>query len=204
MRNGYFVDAGAYDGIWANNTYALETALGWRGLCIEANPSAFVSLTRHRQCECINVCLDETPGNVEFALDGVLGGIVSDETDNRPAVRHERLERLASEARILTLEAVPLGDLLDRHAAPAVIEYLSVDLEGAETRVLRSFPFDRYTFLAMTIERPTPELNRLLIEDNGYRFVRNVRYDTYYVHESFDGIERLRVEPFEQVPPKDW
>lgn len=52
---------------------------------------------------------------------------------------------------------------------------------------LRHFNFDKYTFPAVIIERPTPELNALLFYD-GYTFVRNVRFYAFYVHES---VERL-------------
>lgn len=173
-------------------------------MCIEANPDAFALLERNRAAACVHACLDEHPRSVTFAADGEVAGIVAPDTDNSPAVREERLHELATERRILKMDAVPLSAVLDECGAPAVIDYLSIDIEGAETRVLRRFPFDRYTFLAMTIERPTRELNRILLDEAGYRFVRNVRFDSYYVHESLGGIDRLSFEPFEQVPPKDW
>ena len=40
-------------------------------------------------------------------------------------------------------------------------------MEGYEYEILRSFPFDKYTFACMGIERPTPELVTLL-RANGY------------------------------------
>jgi hypothetical protein len=59
----------------------------------------------------------------------------------------------------------------------------------------------------MTIERPTPELNKLLF-DNGYVFVQNSKklnpFDTFYVHHSIEGFDSIIKEPFEQVPPKEW
>ena len=38
---------------------------------------------------------------------------------------------------------VPLGAILRAAAAPAVIDYMSIDVEGAEEGVMATFPFDR-------------------------------------------------------------
>lgn len=46
---GFFVDVGAYDGVEHSNTYALEQ-LGWKGWCIDADPSAIEACQRNRQC----------------------------------------------------------------------------------------------------------------------------------------------------------
>lgn len=99
------------------------------------------------------------------------------------------------------METLPLAEVFDRYDAPKVIDYFSLDVEGSETRILRDFPFDRYCFLTLTVERPTPELNEILFA-NGYHFVRNSLYDTFYVHESLPGFDTLPRKPFEQLPSK--
>ena len=37
-RGGFFIEAGANDGLNQNNTYILEHAFGWRGMLIEPMP----------------------------------------------------------------------------------------------------------------------------------------------------------------------
>lgn len=44
-------------------------------------------------------------------------------------------------------------------------------MEGAESYILSSFPFRQYTFKALTIERPTLELCKLLYT-HGYELAR--------------------------------
>ena len=39
---------------------------------------------------------------------------------------------------------------------------MSLDVEGAEWHVMNQFNFTKYTFLVMTIERPTSQLHHLL------------------------------------------
>jgi FkbM family methyltransferase len=196
-RNGFFVDLAATDGRTHSNSYVLERLFRWRGICIEPNPRYHDAL-RSRCCHVEHSVIDSTDGVVPFRVDnGFLGGIVADDTDNSPAIRGEQM----AAATILDLPARPLIHVLDQHHAPRVIDYLSLDVEGAEERVLLNFPFDRYTFRCMTIERPTPALNQRLFAA-GYVFVKNHLFDTFYVHASLSN--RVRPDPFEQVPAKDW
>src|SRR4029077_17397561 len=88
--------------------------------------------------------------------------------------------------RKVNVPGVPLADLLRRHGAPPVIDYLSLDIEGAEWTVLKDFPFDEFRILCMTIERGGkfyPNL-RARLRREGYRLVRSVFPDDFYVHES--------------------
>ena len=80
---------------------------------------------------------------------------------------------------------------------------LSLDVEGAETEILRNFNFEKYTFLCLTIERPTPELNSILF-NNGYIFVKNFKVDSFYVHKSIKNLNRIKKDKFVQLPPKSW
>ena len=66
-----------------------------------------------------------------------------------------------------------------------MIDYFSLDveLEGAEWRVMQRFPFDRYRFLTITIERAAPWLHAHLIA-NGYVRRKNVHFGSFYVHSS--------------------
>lgn len=200
-RGGWFLDLAATDGVALSNTVLLERDLGWNGLCIEPNPGYRDALRRNRGCQIAHTCIDEVEGVVEFLPNGELGGIVDEDTDNSPAIRGALLEECRRDGKIIRIPAIPLAQLLDQHGAPPVIDYFSFDVEGAETRILRSFPFNRYRFLAMTIERPTLEINELLFS-NGYQFVKNVNFDSFYIHESYEG--DITREPFEQIPPKDW
>ena len=42
--NGTFVELGAFDGLTASNTLVLERCFSWRGVLIEANPASFAQL----------------------------------------------------------------------------------------------------------------------------------------------------------------
>ena len=175
MQNGYFLDIGAHDGVHYSNTFLLETRYHWKGLCIEANPETYPSLRKNRTCECLNVCVDSKASSVTFALRGMMGGIVSGDCDNADAAGCKTAE----------IRTISLCETLLRHGAPQVIDYLSIDIEGAEDRALLDFPFQKFTFNCMTIERPSQKLRNKLAE-NEYILIKEIPgLDCFYVHASF-------------------
>lgn len=201
---GYFVDLAATDGVAINNTLLLERKLNWDGICIEPNPKYYNKLKKNRNCNVTDVVVDKANDiEIKFRIDnGELGGIVDIDTDNNEKYRRNQLKN----ATILNLKTKTLEYVLDKFNAPKVIDYLSLDVEGAEERILRNFPFNKYTFLAMTIERPTPELEKVLF-DNGYVFVmvsKKLSYDTFYVHETIPNFDQIVKEPYTPTPRKDW
>jgi FkbM family methyltransferase len=194
-QGGFFIEIGSTNGIHINNTYLLEKRYGWNGLCIEPNPLFFQDLVRNRSSVCLDVCLDEQEGEVDFVFDGVLGGILDEGTDNHRRVQRkkltEQLNQVTRKIKTTTFEKV-----LIENQAPKVIDYLSLDVEGAETRILRHFPFDQYTFLCMTIERPDEELQKLLA-NHGYIVVKSIPgLDTFFIHESIQKEYRRNVIQF--------
>ena len=201
---GYFVDLAATDGVAINNTLLLETELNWDGICIEPNPKYYDKLKKNRNCNITDLVVDKANDiEIKFRIDnGDLGGIVDIDTDNNDKYRGDQLKN----ATILKLKTKTLEYVLDHFNAPKIIDYLSLDVEGAEERILCNFPFNKYIFLAMTIERPTSELEKILF-NNGYVFVmksKKMKYDSFYVHESMPNFEQIIKEPYSPTPRKDW
>ena len=76
--------------------------------------------------------------------------------------------------------------ILDECKAPKIIEFLSLDVEGSETDIMINFPFNKYIFLTMVIERPSDELNNYFIR-NDYKIVKvKPKGDTFYIHRSIN------------------
>jgi len=184
----YFVDLAANDAIQLSNTIYLEEK-GWRGLCIEPNPVYWYRLAAARRCAIAGAFVggQRDGEKVEVSLTNEeYGGIVGKDMDNAPDARnpHDRARRKnPTEVRF----TVSLTSAFNEFRVPRVIDYLSLDVEGAEELVMRDFPFGVYRFRVMTVERPKPELQRLL-EGNGYVMVMKLVYwgETLWIHESFD------------------
>ncbi len=191
-RGGYFVEAGAANGKDASSCYLLEAHLGWTGICIEPNDFFFDELVKNRpNSHCEKVCLSDTPGQISY-IQGknehypYLSGIKSNLENYKWG--SEEILQMGKEVK---KSAVPLVTLLDRHKAPPIIDYGAFDIEGSEFVVLRNFPFDRYRFLALSLEIDEWVWVMLLpiLTSHGYVDVRNqynsdMLYEKYCLHES--------------------
>eukprot|EP00977_Amphora_coffeiformis_P001331 scaffold278_cov195-Amphora_coffeaeformis.AAC.16 len=190
-KPGFFVDLAANDAVWASNTYTLEQHFDWRGICIEANPIYWHKLA-YRHCHAVGAIVGnaKAPNEVlpvHLSADRIkapLGGIVGDQFDNKKPQKGEKVLRYT----------VPLATILERFQAPKVIDYLSLDVEGAEWFIMGNFDFDKYQFQVLTIERPSEEL-QILLGSHGYRKIYDIaRGDTLWAHASIADAAADRVK----------
>jgi 3-dehydroquinate dehydratase len=78
--------------------------------------------------------------------------------------------------------------MLKKFEAPKLIDYLSIDTEGSEYKILQAFDFDQYKFKVITCEhnfsKNREKIFNLLIE-NGYsrKFEHISKYEDWYVLE---------------------
>lgn len=178
----YFLDLASNDAAALSNTFYLEKK-GWKGLCVEPNPTYWFRLA-HRKCMVAGTFVGGTDLEVvEVSLNtNEFGGIVGDNFDNNE-------EQLAQWDASLTEKenryTISISTMLQQFDVPHTIDYLSLDVEGAEELIMNEFPFETYTIRFLTIERPKVGLTALL-EANNYHFVDLLVHwgETLWVHES--------------------
>ena len=187
LQGGFFLDSGASDGVSGSNTLLLETSFGWRGICVEPNDRLFARLVSVRRNPCVNCCLYDRPGEVEFfEAAGVLGGIL-DEYD--PNLLRQARSLVASQGgngrhEAVTKPARTIGSILQEFGAPPVIDYWSLDTEGSELAILKSFPFHQYSVRLLTVEHnlsPSREKIRRFLEAHGYLRTKVLGIDDAYL-----------------------
>ena len=142
--NGSFVELGAYDGITASNTLALERCFGWRGVLIEANPASFAKLRQAgRTATTVHAAICAGDGS---------GGTTLQVTA-KPHVKSHVVAPGAAEVsaktkRALQTASVPCRSLASimREAGLGRATFLSLDVEGHEDVVLRAagLPLSRF------------------------------------------------------------
>ncbi|XP_013396864.1 uncharacterized protein LOC106163737 [Lingula anatina] len=146
-QNGFFVEAGAANGESHSNSLFFERFRNWTGVLVEADPWAFYKITKkHRKSYIINTCLSPRPHpeRMEFTYASELGGI--GETGHvlpdyaQDAIRGKGFP-----------QCFPIHSIL---AALGVthVDYFSLDVEGAEVEILRSFPWEEITVDVWTVE----------------------------------------------------
>lgn len=186
-KGGFFVDVGAYDGLTDSNTAMLEKFFEWQGVCVEAGDSWSRLIKNRNQDFCVRACIDVADWEVEFVSAGQLSGVVGDRTDWRecdPDVR-QSLTQARLSGNVGILKTMTIGELLDLRRVPRVFDYLSLDIQGLEQPVIQTFPFQTYTPKLITLENCEPNIVEFL-ESNGYRFVKKVMLDGFFVHRSLD------------------
>lgn len=177
-RKGFFVDLASNDAVRISNTYALETQLDWNGICLEPNPVYWGGLA-YRKCEVVAAVVgNQTMEEILFTFPKAKapkGGIVGGRFDNKEE-KSDTIQRRYT---------VTLKEIFQRFQAPRVIDYMSLDVEGAEDLVLSSFPFSDYRFNVLTVERPSESLSDLL-NHNGYSLLKTLKAgkETLWIHES--------------------
>lgn len=130
---GYFIDLASNDAQFLSNTAALERSYNWTGLCIEPNPKYWYDLAMTRKCQVVAAVVGDIrnePVDFQMEKEG-LGGIIGENFDNQQADDSSRVPSFT----------VTLLEILKRNNAPNVIDYMSLDIEGAESYVMMHFPF---------------------------------------------------------------
>lgn len=183
-HDGIFVDIGAHDGITFSNTYFFEKELGWAGICIEPMPYMFEKLQNNRSCICIHGCIAEKNTIAPFLfLDGpsnMLSGLLT-EYDPRHMKRiFNELYELGGSIKILKMNCIALNDLLEQYGFYTV-DYLSIDTEGNELKILQSIDFNRFSIHIIDVENNynIPDIGTFLAT-KGYRKITQLGGDEIY------------------------
>lgn len=146
-KNGYFVDVGAHDGVSLNNSLYFEKSHNWSGINIEPIKTVYDKLSINRpNCANINCAVSNNDGETEFMCctgrTEMLSGIKA--TYDARHINRVQLENQIFQGTSQTI-IVPtkrLETILDEYNV-SHINYLSIDVEGAEFEVIKSINFDK-------------------------------------------------------------
>jgi FkbM family methyltransferase len=177
-KGGYFVEFGATDGRSHNNTFLLEREFDWTGILAEPAQGWHSDLRRNRSCIIEERCVWKASGDTLAFTETPRGenSSISEFTKTRRKIKGKNYS-------VLTIS---LNDLLSEHRAPKVIDYISVDTEGSEFEILKSFDFNRWDVRTFTIEHnfaaQRGDIHSLMTK-NGYRRVMEAqsRFDDWYI-----------------------
>jgi FkbM family methyltransferase len=171
---GYFVDVGAYDGVTFSNSLFFERHLGWSGMCIEPLPAAFEKLRGCRTATCVNCAVADRDGKGEFVdVDMPNFGKMYSGLRAEYDPRHVQiLNAYMTGARLIEVPLRRLADILDENGVRK-IDYMSIDTEGGELKILKSLDLKSYDVRVISIENnyKDPAISDHLL-GLGYRLVK--------------------------------
>lgn len=183
-RDGFFVEFGATDGKTLSNSWLLEKEFGWTGILSEPARTWREALGASGRAAKIDYdCVwSRTGETLHFTeTDWAELSTISQFTGSDS---HKR-----DKAKGYDVATVSLNDLLMRHGAPDVMDYLSIDTEGSEFEILQNLDFAKYRFRCITCEhnrQPVRDDIHRLLSSHGYRrkFEEISDFDDWYVHEA--------------------
>ncbi|MCL1946968.1 MAG: FkbM family methyltransferase [Chitinivibrionia bacterium] len=179
-KDGFYIDIGANDGKYISNTYIFEK-LGWGGACIEPLPDVFEKLRKNRSCDCFNVAISDVSGeSIEFIRAKgveVLSGLSSQMTE----AHKERIRREKGEIEKIYVKTLTFDDLMSNYPDTKHIDFMSIDVEGAEMSVLKTIDFKKYSFGFITLE------NNEEIKRNSTRLITFMQKRGYKVYLDYEG-----------------
>lgn len=188
-KNGFFVELGANDGFTESNTLYLEIKKHWRGVLIEPLPDQFLNCCFYRSRKgnhlfCNAAVNPKFKGKyvdmIHANLMSVANNLESDLNDKKKHIEKGRAQ-LPTKKHNLSFgsEAKTMTKILDEAEAPNKIDFLSLDVEGAELAVLSGINFKKYNFKYMLVECRKKNVIKNYLQKHGYKLVEKLSHHDY-------------------------
>ena len=190
MSQGTYIDLAANDPVIISNSFFLDACLGWRGLCIEPNPSHVKDLAVHRSCSVVPKCIAETKSTLSMVK-------VNDPTMGRSHLGNVTNKDIR---RGYTIMSVPCDTFANTVAVHGIthVDFLSLDVERHESGVLAGINWDAITIDVIIMESDFNSSSARTLLSRGYERIdylgRPCRGQSAYVNRlgGFKlGIERV-------------
>ena len=184
-----FLEFGATDGLNLSNTYSLEKFSNWSGVLAEPDTQWHNNLKLNRpNTKIIHDCVwKKSSETLDFisSAQGELSTIESfkySDQDSMPANSKNR-NQIAKKIQVKTIS---LNDLINIEFNSSSPSYISIDTEGSEYEILKSFDFDNFKPKVFTIEHNHSNLEKQideLLEKNNFEriFRKLTAFDAWYV-----------------------
>lgn len=186
--NGFYVELGANDGLNQSNSYYFEKVKKWRGVLVEPSPNKFFECKKNRSSRNFffcNACVgfDYKSNYVNMIYSNLM--TISDSLNLNLEEKQTHLSK--SKVHLKDYEdiiefgskAKTLTEILDLCGAPQIIDFLSLDVEGAELEVLKGINFDHYKFKYLLIEIwDLDTVNKFLV-NAGYTLIDSLSHHDF-------------------------
>ncbi len=201
IRTGFYIDIGAFDGIYLSNTYSFEKQ-GWEGICVEPHPDYFSLLKKNRpNSKCLNyACVgNRNQINIDFQTEqlGFLSSLLNtDEYVNDIKSRYKKKGLEFEGLKTIKIPAASLDELLENHLkSKPDIDFITIDVEGTEIEVLKGFNLGKYSPRVIIIEGNNDAARKKIINylanESEYLFAGYLIENVYFVREKAD-LEKIR------------
>jgi len=185
LKNGFFVEIGAYDGISGSNCFYFEKFMNWTGIAVEPSQRQFEFLQKNRNCKCINKAVTKKIEKKEF-IDVIQGYTMMSGINDKSYQKTLDIINADSKTNIqkIIIETSTFNQIVGNNN---FIDYLSIDVEGGELDILNSIDFDFYNIKVISVENNYPKeifFNDLLIK-KGFDYFDKIGVDEIYFNKKY-------------------
>lgn len=187
-KDGIFIDIGAHNGITYSNSKFFEE-MGWSGMCVEPNPEVFKQLKENRNCICENYAISDEEGVGEFLLvkgwAEMLSGLVKEYIPAHTGRIDYEIEIHGGSKEVIPINTIKLQTLIEKHNLTN-IDFLSIDTEGNELKVIKSIDFSKTNVFAITVENNYREIFiKEYLTSIGFTHVTDLVQDEVYINNNY-------------------
>ena len=184
-----FLEFGATDGLELSNSYMLEISDNWRGVLSEPSPQWHELLKKNRKnTKIITKCIwSESGKKLDFFMSdvGVLSTI-NDYVDSDKSSMPGNAQERKKSGKVISVETISLNDVIKEYFNNVSPSYISIDTEGSEYEILKSFSLDVYRPKVFTIEHNFTDyqnkIDQLMNSQNYTRIFRDLTaFDAWYI-----------------------
>ncbi len=185
LKKGFFVEIGAFDGINGSNCFYFEKFMQWEGIAIEPSPIYFEKLKKNRNCICINKAISNRVEQKEFVevTNGYtqMSGIVSEEYQKTLDIINKDPRTKLNK---IKLETSTIKEIIKENK---IIDYLSIDVEGEEEKILESIDFNYFNIKVLSVENNYPEHKNYnnFLKDKGLIYFDKFGVDEIYYNKKY-------------------
>lgn len=201
--NGYFVEIGGLNGIIHSQSYFFEKNKNWNGILVEPNINYREEINSNRICNISHDAIYDTNGESIFCIKSE-PAFSSLKTTNRDFQTSEVLQEI-------TVNTLTLVDLLKKFKSPNTIDFVSIDVEGAELPILEKFINTNKTYSITSFAIETHLVSELkdLFKNTSYVKVTNpflsfVKHHPNYGLISFDRETGMFFDVFGNIVNEDF
>lgn len=184
-----FLEFGATDGFEMSNTHMLENELSWRGALSEPSPQWHKSLKENRKnSKIITKCIWKNSGEkLDFFMSETgMYSTLNDFIDYDIKTMSGNNDLRKKNGKLIIVDTISLNDVVKEYFNNICPSYISIDTEGSEYEILKTFNLNYYRPKLFTIEHNYTEnetkIDDFLITHNYVRIFRKLTsFDAWYV-----------------------
>lgn len=185
FSDGFFIELGAHDGVTQSNTFYYEKKYNWKGILIEPVPKLFNYCKKYRSNKNLYFCnacvsFDFNKDKVKLIYSNLMTTAV-DLTSDDYRKKHLADPELNffEKNNYFYANARTLNSILKESKAPNIIDFFSLDVEGAEFDVLYGIDFSIYNFKYIIIETDNFERLDKFMTNKNYKFINKYNSNDY-------------------------